>query len=304
MVSPTSSPPAGRRPPALRRCWLCLPGADQSALSAAMACGADVLIQELEDFTPPEQRPGARALAADLFAQWRAAGIVAAVRINPLHTEGRADLEAVMRGRPDIVLMSKVAEVDEVVALDGEVTRLEQALAIPTGSTELVPNVESARGIRHAYAIAKASPRITGVMGSTEDLAADLGAPRSKTGSELAYARQRLHFECTAANVLSIDCPYTFADLAGAASDARYARQLGYVAKSAVDPQHVAAINRVMTPSTDEIAEAHAVIAAFEAARAAGKERGRQGDLLVEVPTYFSAKRLIARAAALGVAGA
>jgi citrate lyase subunit beta/citryl-CoA lyase len=46
------------------------------------------------------------------------------------------------------------------------------------------------------------------------------------------------------------------------------------------------------------------VIAAFEAARAAGKERGRQGDLLVEVPTYLSAKRLIARAAALGVAGA
>jgi citrate lyase subunit beta/citryl-CoA lyase len=304
MTSATSSPPVGRRLPALRRCWLVLPGADQRALSAAMTCGADVLIQELEDFTPPEQRPDARALAADLFVQWRAAGIVAAVRINPLDTEGRTDLEAVMRGRPDIVLMSKVAEAHEVVALDREVTRLEQALAIPAGSTELVPNVESARGIRNAYAIAKASPRITGVLGSTEDLAADLGAPRTKTASELAYARQRLHFECTAANVLSIDCPYTFADLEGAASDAGYARQLGYVAKSAVDPQHVAAINRVMTPGTGEIAEAHAVIAAFEAARAAGKERGRQGDLLVEVPTYLSAKRLIARAAALGVAGA
>ena len=115
--------------------------------------------------------------------------------------------------------------------------------------------------------------------------------------------RQRLHFECTCADVLSIDCPYTFADLEGLAGDARYARQLGYSAKSAVDAAHVAVINEVMTPSAQEIGEARAIVAAFEAARAQGKERGRQGDLLIEVPTYFSAKRLIVPAAALGVAG-
>jgi citrate lyase subunit beta / citryl-CoA lyase len=301
-----ASPPAGAggRPPALRRCWLCLPGADAPALAAASASGADVLIQELEDFTPPELRPQARALAGELYDRWRAAGRLAAVRVNPLETDGYADLAAVMRGRPDIVLMSKVADAQQVAALDREVSRLEQALAIPAGSTELVPNVESARGILHAFAIAKASPRVTGVMGSTEDMAADLGAPRSKAGFELAYARQRLHFECTAANVLTVDCPYTFADLEGCASDARYARQLGYVAKSAVNAEHVAIINGVLTPSQAEVAEASAVVVAFEAARAAGKERGRLGDLMIEVPTYESAKRLLARARALGVEGA
>lgn len=302
-----SAPPAsgtGRRPPALRRCWLFLPGAEAPALAAASVSGADVLIQELEDFTPPERRPQARWLAAELYSRWRAAGIVAAVRINPLETEGYADLAAVMQGRPDIVVMSKVAEPQQVAALDRAVSRLEDALAIPAGSTELVPNVESARGILNAFAIAKASPRVTGVLGSTEDMAADLGAPRSKAGIELAYARQRLHFECTAAGVLSIDCPYTFADLEGCESDARYARQLGYVAKSAVNPDHVAAINRVLTPSHGEVGEARAQVAAFEAARAAGKERGRLGDLMLEVPTYLNAKRLLARAAALGVEGA
>jgi citrate lyase subunit beta/citryl-CoA lyase len=294
----------GRRPPALRRCWLFVPGADAAALAAASTSGADVLIQELEDFTPPELRPQARALAADLYGRWRAAGIVAAVRINPLETEGHADLAAVMAGHPDIVVMSKVADPHQVAALDREVSRLEHALAIAAGSTELVPNVESARGIVHAFAIATASPRVTGVLGSTEDMAADLGAPRSKAGIELAYARQRLHFECTAANVLTVDCPYTFADLEGCESDARYARRLGYVAKSAVHADHAAAINRVLTPSHGEVGEAHAVVAAFEAARAAGKERGRLGDLMIEVPTYLNAKRLLARAAALGVAGA
>jgi len=45
-----------RRPPALRRCWLFLPGAERAQLLAAPKTGADVLIQELEDFTPPERR--------------------------------------------------------------------------------------------------------------------------------------------------------------------------------------------------------------------------------------------------------
>ena len=55
-----------RRPPTLRRCWLFLPGAEAPALAAASATGADVLIQELEDFTPPTLRPQARALAGEL----------------------------------------------------------------------------------------------------------------------------------------------------------------------------------------------------------------------------------------------
>jgi citrate lyase subunit beta/citryl-CoA lyase len=290
-----------RRPPSLRRSWLFLPGADRHALLTASSYGADVLIQELEDFTPPERRREARAMASEIYAAWRAAGSVAAVRVNPLETEGRADLAEVMRGRPDVVIMSKVAEPEQVVALGEEVARLEEHFNIPAGSTELAPNIESARGIMQTFAIARASSRVTSVLGSTEDVAADLGAPRSKTGIELVYARQRLHLECTAANVHSVDCPYTFADLEGCEADARYARQLGYVAKSAVDPNHAGVINQVMTPSAEEIREAHAIVEAFEADRAAGKDRARRGHLLIEMPYYSSAKRLLARATALGL---
>lgn len=304
MGDPAGSAASARRPPPLRRSWLFLPGAERTSLLAATKSGADVLIQELEDFTPPERRPEARGMAAEIYAAWRAAGALAAVRVNPLETEGWADLAAVMRGRPDIVLMSKVAEPDQVVRLGDEVERLEAEYGIPVGSTELVPNIESARGVIQTFAIATAHGRVTGVIGSTEDMAADLGAPRSKDAFELAYVRQRLHAECVAAKVLSVDCPYTFADGAGCEADTMTARRWGYAAKSAVDPAHVAIINRVMTPSAEAVREASAVVAAFEAARARGEGRALVGDLLVEVPSYLTAKRLLERAAALGVAGA
>jgi citrate lyase subunit beta/citryl-CoA lyase len=206
-----------------------------------------------------------------------------------------------MRGRPDIVLMSKVSQRRQVVALAEAVLSLEYANGIPSGSTEIVPNIESARGLIETFAIATASPRVTGVLGSTEDMAADLGAPRTPAAHELAYARQRLHVECVAAGVLSVDCPYTFADVAGSEADARAARAMGYVAKSAVNPTQVAGINAAMTPSSEEAAHALRVVDAFEAARAKGIDRVDVAGLIVEVPTYLSAQRLLARAKALGV---
>ena len=54
-----------------RRSWLFVPGADAAAHETATTCGADVLIQELEDFTPHELRPAARALARTLYDRWR-----------------------------------------------------------------------------------------------------------------------------------------------------------------------------------------------------------------------------------------
>src|SRR4051812_47258308 len=92
-----------------RRSWLFVPGADVRAHAAAARSGADVIILELEDFTPPDSRPKARALAARAFDLWRKAGAAAAVRINPLEADGLADLKGVLPARPDMVLMSKVA---------------------------------------------------------------------------------------------------------------------------------------------------------------------------------------------------
>ena len=288
------------RPARLCRSWLALPGADESALLAAAASGADVLIQELEDFTPPDSRPQARAIAPDVYRAWRAAGVVVAVRINPLELDGMADLAAVMRGAPDIVALPKVAEPEQVARLDEAVTRFEREYGLPEGSTSLLPNIEFARGLVQTGAIAHASPRIVACLLAAEDLAADLGAERAPDGAELAYARQRFLVECVAAGTVAIDCPFTWRDPQGVERDTRWARRLGYKAKSAVAEEHAAIINRVLTPSAEEIARAKAIVAAFENARDRGEPRVEVEGSLVEVPTWLNAKRLLERARELG----
>jgi citrate lyase subunit beta / citryl-CoA lyase len=287
------------RPPRLCRSWLFLEGGNEDALRRAPSSGADVLIQELEDFTPPASRPMARALAVDLYRSWREAGAVAAVRVNPLEADGMDDLAAVMRGAPDIVALPKVAEPHHVVRLDEAVTRFERDYGIPAGSTALLPNIEFARGLVQTVAIAVASRRTVACLLASEDLAADLGADRGQDGAELVYSRQRFLVECVAADVVAIDCPYTWSDTEGVRRDARWARRMGYIAKSLVDPAHAAVINGILSPDEDEMRRARNIVAAFEAARAAGQARVEVNGSLVEVPTYHTAKRLLARGEAM-----
>lgn len=268
----------------MRRSWLFVPGADERAHRAAARSCADVMIQDLEDFTPPELRPRARALSLRLFDKWRKAGAIAAVRVNPLETCGREDLAAVLKGRPDIVLMSKVVSAEQVSAL-------EQATG---GSTELVPNVETAAGLLNALQIGKASKRVSAMLVASEDMVADLGTNRSRTGEELAYVRARFLVDCRAAGVEAIDCPYTFSDVKGAVADARWAKKMGYRCKSLVTPDHAAALNAVFSISKSEIRKAEKLVRAFENARKEGKDRVNVDGKLVEVPIYSAAKRLLA----------
>src|SRR3954467_2195564 len=108
-ASPTSSASsADVRERRLRRTWLFVAGADEAAHAAAARSRGDVIILELEDFTPPQLRPKAGRLAEAALGRWRNAAAVGAVRINPLETCGRDDLHGIIAARPKLILMSKV----------------------------------------------------------------------------------------------------------------------------------------------------------------------------------------------------
>jgi citrate lyase subunit beta/citryl-CoA lyase len=282
------------RNPEARRVWLFGAGDDAAMHEQMAACGADVLIQDLEDFTPPAQRVQARARAPALFQRWRDAGAMVCVRINPLETEGYLDLQAVMPARPDIIAYPKAAGAYAIRALDAAISSHEAALRIERGTIEILPVCETALGVVSVREVAGASARVRCALLGAEDLAADLRADRSREGDELDYARRRFLLDCRAASVEPVDAPYTFADAEGAAQEARRSRRLGYRTKSAVRPDHVARLREALSPSPQELERAREIVAAFEAARQRGEDRALVDGQWVEVPTYRNALRLLA----------
>ncbi|HYF21519.1 MAG TPA: CoA ester lyase [Ramlibacter sp.] len=289
-------------PPDLRRTWLFGPGADARAHESMGASGADALIVDLEDFTPPQRREEARAALPALLQGWREAGRVAAVRINQLDADGPQDLAAAMPARPHVVAYPMASNAEQMRRLHEALDAWESRLGLPAGGTEILPVCETALGVVDVRAIAGGSTRVRCALLGAEDLAADLCAERHPDAVELDHARRRFLLECRAAGIEPIDAPYTFSDAAGAEQEARYARRLGYRSKSLVRPEHVPALHAALTPSAQEVRRAQAMVQAFEAARARGEDRVLVEGLWVEVPTYRTARRTLERAQRLGVA--
>ena len=285
--------------PSHRLVWLFGTGASQDTHDAMVASGAQVLIQDLEDFTPPALRPRARAMTPALCRAARAAGSMVCVRINPLDQEGRVDLEAVMPHRPDVIAYPKAERALDMAALAEHLTRLEQQHGIPQGHTEILPVCETALGVVEVRALAAATPRVRAALLGTEDLATDLQAERGTDGVELDHARRRFLLECRAARIEPVDAPYTFSDVDGAVAEARYARRLGYQTKSLVNPAMVKAVQAALAPSAADVELAQETVQVFEAARARGEDRALVRGLWVEVPTYLNARRLLERARGL-----
>jgi citrate lyase subunit beta / citryl-CoA lyase len=285
--------------PDLRRTWLFGPGADASMHEAMRSSCADVLIVDLEDFTPHSLKQVARQGLESLVRNWREAGHVVAVRINALEGEGPSDLAAAMPTRPDIIAYPMATSGAQMHALHAALTHWEDSVGIPPGSTEIVPVCETALGVVEVRNIAAGSPRIRCALLGAEDLAADLQAERSPDAVELDHARRRFVLECRAAAIEPIDAPYTFNDPDGAAREAIYARRLGYRCKALVRPSHAQPINDAFTPKHEELERAKAMVNAFEAARARGEDRALVDGLWIEVPTYRNAQRLIERASRL-----
>lgn len=279
--------------PDLRRTWLFGPGANAAAM---LGSGADALIVDLEDFTPPARRDEARREIADLMRRCREAGSIAAVRINALDADGPADLAAAMPARPDVIAYPMASSAVQMQALHSALDEWETRLGITSGATEILPVCETALGVAEVRAIAGGSSRIRCALLGAEDLAADLCAERRPDAVELDYARRRFLLECRAAGIEPIDAPYTFSDAEGAVRETRYARRLGYRSKSLVRPEHAQPLNAALSPSDDELRRATAVIDGFEAARSRGEDRALVDGLWVEVPTYRNACRLVERA--------
>jgi citrate lyase subunit beta/citryl-CoA lyase len=286
------------------RSFLFVPGDRPDRFVKAEASGADAVILDLEDAVTPEQRPAARAaIAAHLAGERR---IPLWVRINPVQTpDALADLVAVLPGRPDGIVLPKARHGEDVHRLDHWLEALESQHGIGAGSTRVMPMVtETASALLTMGSFACAPRRVAAYTWGAEDLATELGASGNRDGAgdyELPYALASALtlYAAAAAGVPAIDTVDTeIRDAAAVERRARASRRAGFVGKLAIHPSQVAVLNSAFTPSSDEIAHAEKVCAAFAAAPAAGALR--VDGKLVDRPHLVQAERMLAAARAAG----
>jgi len=262
------------------RSLLFVPADGGSKLDKAMASGADGVIIDLEDSIAAESKESARKLALDFLksAQSRKDRPQLLVRINGLDTGMTdADLDAVVPGKPDAVLLPKAEGGATVIHLDAKLTVREALAGLPEGEIKiLAQTVESPAGLFSAGSYRNCSARLIGMTWGPEDLSAELGAEVNReidgTLTEpYRIARAMCLFGAAAAKVPAIETIYVnFRDTDVLRKDTELARRDGFTGRLAIHPAQVPVINEVFTPSTAQIEKAKAIVAAFEAKPGAG----------------------------------
>jgi citrate lyase subunit beta/citryl-CoA lyase len=285
------------------RSLLFVPGDSARKLDKAMQSGADALILDLEDSVAPSGKAAARKVTAEFMAatarEPKRPRLI--VRVNALTTGMTdADLDGVMAGAPDAILLPKTVGGADVAHLGAKLAVREAEFGLADGATGIIAlATETAQGVFALGTLAGASRRLSGVTWGGEDLSAVVGAEANR-GTDGLYTdpyrivRALALLAAAAAEVDPVDSVYTnFRDLDGLAAECREARRDGFVAKMAIHPAQVPVINEAFTPTAETIARARRIVEAFEANPDAGVV-GIDGEM-VDMPHLKRAQRLLAR---------
>jgi len=259
----------------VRRSELACPAHSLKMMAKAAAGEADEVIFDLEDGCAPSQKIPARQTLIEAFQTLDFGAKVRAFRPNGLHTKFfYRDLIEVVEAagnKIDVVVLPKVQDASDVLFADRLLAQIEQNIGLPVGRIRLEALIESARAVLHAEAIAASTPRLAGLIFGVVDYAGNIGA-RDPVREQFAlyhYPKAKAVAAARAAGIDVVDgVTLQFRDLAQCEQDARCAAQMGFDGKWAIHPAQVSVINRVFTPSQEEITRAQEIIALYEKADA------------------------------------
>ena len=284
------------------RSLLFVPGDSEKKLAKAPGCCADVLILDLEDAVAPAAKAKARGIVAEYLKSQKERKSRMYVRVNALTTGlTDADLDAVVPGRPDGVMLPKCGGGKDAIALGAKLAAREALNGLPDGSIKTIPiATETAASIFGMGSYPGASARMEALTWGAEDLSAEAVAethrlPDGSYTQPYQLARSLTLFAAVASNVTPIDTVFTnFRDEAGLRKESLIARRDGFLGKMLIHPDQVAPVNEIFTPTKETIARAQAILKAFESG---GGVASLDGEML-DVLHLRYAERVIARAKA------
>jgi citrate lyase subunit beta/citryl-CoA lyase len=271
------------------RSWLFVPADSERKIAKALDSEADAIIFDLEDSVAPSEKAQARDILKSLGS--RGGGPAWWVRVNPLGSDYLKD---------DLEIFGK-ADVHGLVLPKAESGADITEIAHRTGNIPIHAIVtETAASLFGLLSYRSPASPLTAMSWGAEDLSAALGAT-AKTDADggLSFTYRMARSLClagaVAAGVQPVDGAFAdFRDEDGLRAEAEAAAREGFTGKLAIHPDQVAVINAAFSPTSEDIANAGEIVAAFEAEPNAGVLS--VGGKMVDRPHLLQAQRVLERA--------
>lgn len=257
------------------RSILFVPGDSRRKFDKAIDTAADALVLDLEDSVADSAKFEARRTVASMLSEDRR-GKRMIVRVNPFDTGLTLDdLATVMAEAPDMIMLPKCRNADDVALLGHYLSAFEAAFGLAQQATGVLPIVTETAESVLGLSTYRPHARLRGLLWGAEDLAASLHAAGNRDGAGYSapflLARNLCLMAATQAGVPAIDAVCTdIGDVAAVAAEAQLARRDGFAAKAVIHPSHIEPVNQAFRPTQQDIDWARRVVDAFEASAGLG----------------------------------
>ena len=277
------------------RSLIFVPGNRTNMLEKAKDFKTDIVMVDLEDSVPPNEKFAARELASEWVDILSNHNQKVMVRVNSLDTGLTKDeITNIISPRLYGISLGQVTSGWDIQSLDSMLVEAEGRLQIPAGTIKIIPWIETAQSIMRLDDISKASNRIIAIAFGAEDYTNDMGVRRTDMGEEVAFPRSVVAIAARAANIGALDSPFvSFKDHVNLKTDSIKARQLGYTGKFAIHPDQLEIINQTFSPSQEDIAYALAIVEGWNDAVEMGRGSFDLNGKMVDVPVVKRAQNLL-----------
>ncbi|MEO7726183.1 MAG: aldolase/citrate lyase family protein [Burkholderiales bacterium] len=261
----------------VRRSGLTMPVVTPRFVDNAWRRGCDFIVIDLEDSVPQHLKAHARTLVKEAIATVSKGGAEAFTRIN--HDSAEPDLEGAVWPGQKRIKYPKTEHASEVRLLDEIITRLERERGITPGTIEIDCGIETALGTTNVFEIAAASPRVKefGASAGGYDYSRDLGVEMFVDYDQFGYGKGEAELAARTLGLGVRASPFVV-NKTGSVSDSDRAllmaegtRKMGIrLGGGGLNPAVVEGHTVGLTPSAEEVREAHAVIEDYRRLAASG----------------------------------
>ncbi len=277
------------------RSFLFAPGNHPRRVEKALTLDADATILDLEDACPIAEKVATRSVVVAAYQKpHRNLGYV---RVNAMTTEfGYGDIVAVVQRGVDGIILPKVETADEIKAIDWLVLQLERERDLPPGAFDIIPIIETGKGVANVAAIASAGTRVKRVSFGAGDFTLDMNIEWSRNEEELLPYRSAVVLASRAAGIEPpLDTVWVdIKDVEGFRASVRTIKRLGFQGKMCIYPDQVPIVNEMLAPTPAEVEWSRRAVQAFKEAEKAGSASIQLDGKFIDYPIVYRAERVLA----------
>lgn len=284
-----------------------MPGSSQKFLDKSRTLSVDCVAYDLEDSVTPGRKAEARSLVRQELDKSNPEGIKErAVRINSVGS-GLAlqDLEELAKSSNLTTLVVPKVESASDLTFVGDV--LSHSRPKDAAPVSILALIESAKSLSNLGGICAAAPHLlSGLIFAAEDFALDMSITRTPSLSEFLYARQMIATHARAYNLPStIDLVTTAfkseADQETLREECEQGKRMGYNGKQCIHPSQVSTVQKIFSPSSEEVEWAVRITIAQKRAEELGKGAWALDGKMIDAPVEGRARAIVKKAELIGI---